>query len=141
MSQHVLIAFDGTPQSHAALQHAIETYPDADLTALYVINPAEHGFTREALENAQAAADTALSNATDLGREFGREIETAVERGGTSNVIVEFAESNDIDHLVMGSHGRKGLARFLLGSVAETVARRAPVSVTVIREADPGTDR
>ena len=44
-----------------------------------------------------------------------------------------YAEENDIDHIVVGSHGRGGVSRMLLGSVAETVARRSSVPVTIIR--------
>jgi nucleotide-binding universal stress UspA family protein len=48
-------------------------------------------------------------------------------------VIVTYADENDVDHVVLGSHGRKGLTRVLLGSVAEAVVRRSPVPVTVVR--------
>jgi len=44
-----------------------------------------------------------------------------------------YAEDLDVDHIVMDSHGRSGASRVLLGSVAETVTRRSPVSVTIVR--------
>jgi nucleotide-binding universal stress UspA family protein len=46
---------------------------------------------------------------------------------------VDYAAEHDIDHIVVGSHGRTGASRILLGSVAETVARRSPVPVTIVR--------
>ena len=47
--------------------------------------------------------------------------------------IIGFAEDNDVSHIVIGSHGRTGASRVLLGSVAQTVVRRAPTPVTVVR--------
>lgn len=58
-------------------------------------------------------------------------METTV--GNPAREIVSFAEDNDITEIVMGSHGRRGVSRVLLGSVAETVVRRAPTTVTVVR--------
>jgi nucleotide-binding universal stress UspA family protein len=43
------------------------------------------------------------------------------------------AEDHDVDGIVMGSHGRSGISRVLLGSVAETAVRRAPCPVTIVR--------
>lgn len=136
MIEHVLVAFDESPQATHALRHALETFPEADLTALHIVNPAEYGHTSEEIERARESAEDSLAAAVDIGREHGTDIETVIDQGGTSKTIVEFVESNDIDHVVLGSHGRQGISRFLLGSVAETVARRAPVSVTVIRGDD-----
>ena len=59
-------------------------------------------------------------------------LERAVEGGKPTRVIVDYAEDEFIDHVVMGSHGRQGVSR-LLGSVAKTVVRRSPVPVTVTR--------
>jgi len=53
--------------------------------------------------------------------------------GRPTKVIVEYADDHDIDQIVMGSHGRSGMSRILLGSVAEIVVRRASVPVTVVR--------
>lgn len=136
MIEHVLVAFDESPQATHALRHALATFPEADLTALHIVNPAEYGHTSEEIERARESAEDSLAAAVDIGREHGTDIETVIDQGGTSKTIVEFVESNDIDHVVLGSHGRQGISRFLLGSVAETVARRAPVSVTIIRADD-----
>ena len=57
---------------------------------------------------------------------------TGVTMSESAN-IVEYVETHDVDHVVIGSHGRKGLSRVLLGSVAELVVRRSPVPVTVVR--------
>jgi len=53
--------------------------------------------------------------------------------GRPARAIEECAEEAAVDHVVIGSHGRDGIARILLGSVAETVVRRSPVPVTAVR--------
>jgi nucleotide-binding universal stress UspA family protein len=50
-----------------------------------------------------------------------------------ARAIVDYAEEHDVAHTVVGSHGRTGVTRVLLGSVAENVMRRAPCPVTVVR--------
>jgi nucleotide-binding universal stress UspA family protein len=69
---------------------------------------------------------------TDEGVAFG----SRTGLGRPAEQIVEGVGSGGIDHVGVGSHGRRGLSRILLGSVAETVVRRSPVSVTIIRSPD-----
>lgn len=140
----VLVPIDGSEQSDAALQHALSEFEGAALTLLHVINPARAGYGAQAgiptsseewLEEAEAEAEELFAAAEE--RAHGRDvrIETVTEVGNPSRVIVEFTEdeANGIDHVVMGSHGRSGLSRVLLGSVAENVVRRSTVPVTVVR--------
>jgi nucleotide-binding universal stress UspA family protein len=54
--------------------------------------------------------------------------------GSPAQSIVEFAESDSIDLIVMGTHGQTGLTRLLMGSVAEAVVRKAPCPVLTIKE-------
>lgn len=61
------------------------------------------------------------------------EINTATERGRPDRAIVAYAAENGFDAIVIGARGRSDLAGVLLGSVAEKVARRSPVPITVIR--------
>lgn len=55
------------------------------------------------------------------------------EGGSAANVILEYAGENEIDHIVMGTTGRTGAERFLIGSVAEKVVRQSTVPVTTIQ--------
>ncbi|MFC6988838.1 universal stress protein [Haloplanus sp. GCM10025708] len=61
------------------------------------------------------------------------ELRTELVVGKPEREIVDYVDQEDVDHVVMGSHGRSGLDRLLLGSVAETVVRRVRVPVTVVR--------
>ena len=142
MSEHVLVPFDGSPQSEAALEHALEAHPEAKITALTVIDPIEAGYGSRAsfptlsgewFERAEIAAEETLEHAVVRSEQQGRTIETDTTTGRPARTIVEYAEETGVDAIVMGSHGRDGVARVLLGSVAETVIRRSSVPVTVVR--------
>lgn len=143
MDQSILVPMDASPKSQKALEHAFERYEDAQLTVLHVTNPVEDTYMTgeedffadyEALEErSREHAESIFETATELAAERGREIRTEREFGPPATKIVEFAEEQEVDHIVIGSHGRSGLARLFLGSVAENVARRAPVPVTIVK--------
>lgn len=146
MAPRILVAIDESPQASAALRHALSTYPDADLHVLHVTDPREWAgmdasgggfYSQEMYERAQESADAILEEAESIAREYDAEVTTAVQEGGADRAIVRYAEEHDVDHVVLGSHGRHGFSRFLLGSVAERVARRSPGSVTIIRKKRP----
>lgn len=65
----------------------------------------------------------------------GFKAEGVVKKGEVRETILGNASDWHADLIVLGSHGRKGIKRFLLGSVAESVARRAPCSVEIVRPA------
>ena len=143
MSSHVLVAYDDSPQAEQALDFALRSFPHAHLTLLTVIDPADAGSRRrlsfpplgdEWLERAREDAQAHLEDAADRVRETDGTVDTAIEIGRPANTVVAYAEDHDVDHVVMGSHGRSGVTRILLGSVAEAVIRRSPVPVTVARD-------
>ena len=142
MAEHVLVAYDGSPRSEAALDHAIGEHADAKITVLSVINPVSAGYIADVgipsgaeqwYRNAKQEAEDLLAEAKERAAAAGVEVETTVGVGRPARAIVEFVEENDVDHVVLGSHGRTGVSRILLGSVAETVMRESPVPVTVVR--------
>lgn len=141
-TEHVLVAYDGTPQSVAALEHACRHHDDARVTVLYAIDPVAAGYSAEVslpstaeewYETARARAESALEEASAAAGEFGVDPETVVEVGRPSTAILEYVREYDVDHVVVGSHGRSGVSRILLGSVAESVMRESPAPVTVVR--------
>lgn len=142
MPRRLLVPLDGSPQSWAALEHAIDVHPDAELTALYVIDPVAGAHSvgggtpiagEEWYEDTKEQAEEVFGEARELAAEHGVDLETTTEVGRPARTIVEYAEEKDFDGIVMGSHGRSGVSRILLGSVAETVVRRSSVPVTVTR--------
>ncbi|WP_459806843.1 universal stress protein [Halopiger thermotolerans] len=146
MATHVLVPVDDSDPSDAALEFALEDQPDATITALHVVDPAElQGYS--AFAGKAAAEDDydddrlqqlefsteILDDAVERAEEYGAAIETDQVVGSVADAVIEYADEHGVDRIVIGSHGRTGASRVLLGSVAETVARRAPVPVTIVR--------
>lgn len=137
---HVLVPVDGSDPSRAALEYTFEQFDGDDVTALYVMDPVEGstswgpGSAGDWLSEAEERAESILADVEERSADADRRIETDSVVGRPARAIVEYAEEHDVDHVVIGSHGRDGISRVLLGSVAETVIRRSPVPVTVVRD-------
>lgn len=138
--EDVLIPHDGSEPSERALTHAMAVAPDAHVTLLSVIDPSS-GFSAGAgapgaaevwYRSEKEQVESRLTDAKQTAEQQGMVVETVVEMGRPARTIIDHARSNDIDRIIMGSHGRRGVSRLLLGSVAETVVRRASVPVTVV---------
>lgn len=121
----------------AAADHAIElaSANDATLRLLYVVDVsslAADDFGTVLLDNLEANGRAALDDLAARAEAAGVECVTLVETGAPHREIVADAETSGADLVVMGTHGRRGLDRFLLGSVAERVVRTAGVPVLVV---------
>jgi nucleotide-binding universal stress UspA family protein len=143
MVDRILVPVDGSEHAATALEYVVENFPDATVVLLHVINPAEAGYGAEAAlptvseewyqerqHDAEELLDELTANSHDAGI---KTVEQEIEVGRPTQVIVDYADDSGTDQIVMGSHGRSGVERLLLGSVAETVMRRATVPVTVVR--------
>jgi nucleotide-binding universal stress UspA family protein len=143
MPRRILVPVDGSPKALEGLEYAVTTYPEDRITVLSVMTP--HGawenddrllsqaqFERWH-EQAREDTDDILDEARELASDHGAEITTEADVGEPWRAIVEYAERNDIDHIIMGSHGRNDDSPLPLGSVAETVMRRSPVLVSIVR--------
>ncbi|GGN07268.1 universal stress protein UspA [Halarchaeum nitratireducens] len=138
----ILVPIDGSEQSDAALEYALDEFQSDDITVINIIDPIEAGYTAQATvpgyseewyEQSEEEAQALFEDARDAADEYGVTLDTVTEVGRPSRTIVDYAEENDYDHIVMGSHGRSGVTRVLLGSVAESVVRRSNVPVTIVR--------
>lgn len=143
MAQTILVPLDGSPQAQEAFEYAIREFPDAAFTVITVLNPAEMStggtemgmasYADQWMEAEEERAEQRFDEARALADEHGVALEAETVLGRPARAIVDYAEENDIDHVIMGSHGRDGVSRILLGSVAETVVRRSPCPITVVR--------
>ena len=141
MNGSILVPIDGSPAAKQALEHAYTQFPDADLILLYVMNPMVDysrrrsfpGYTSEDEFSSERERGEAILEAAAERVPADVDVETALEAGDPARAIVAYADDHDVSHVVLGSHGREGVARYLLGSVAETVVRRVAVPVTVVR--------
>jgi nucleotide-binding universal stress UspA family protein len=137
MTSHVLVPFDGSALSKRALDHALAGTATR-ITVLTVVDPLDAFYRSDATgetwyESAMATADARLERVREHAAGTDVELRTETVVGSPGREIVDFVTAHDVDLVVMGSHGRTGLSRVLLGSVAERVVRRSPVPVTVVR--------
>jgi nucleotide-binding universal stress UspA family protein len=150
----LLVPIDFSPSSRAALEYAafLAEKAGAALEVLHVWEPAGiTGPASMAVLQAQGAAAGAGWSQTREGvrrdvERFvtqsparGRVAAVRVEAGEPSDGILEAARASRADLIVMGTHGRTGIARLLLGSVAEAVLRRATCPVLTVRGASVRT--
>jgi nucleotide-binding universal stress UspA family protein len=102
----------------------LHVFPDAVAAGMEVYIPIDEEATRAALMNLPVVRG---------GPPLARPIETQLSRGDASDEILRAAKDLGCDLIVMGTQGRSGLARALMGSVAESVLRRAECPVLAIR--------
>ncbi len=95
---------------------------------VYIPHPSMDVFQKEALEGAEKAMDRACEEQLE-GR---TNIERRIVSGDPATEILKTIESEDIDLVIMGTHGRKGLEHIVIGSVAENVVRKSPVPVMTV---------
>lgn len=140
----IMVATDGSEAAKSAVESAIEIAKLSE-TKLYAVHVVSVGFFpitiptdaewkkafQEQLVNEGKQATAYVENA---GRKANIEVESVILQGNPAEEILGFAEKNDIDLIVMGTHGTSGITRFLIGSVAENVIRHAKKAVLVVRE-------
>lgn len=146
MYSRILVAIDGSPGAAHALQHAVGLAKglSASLRIIHVVDigllPSgpELSIDIDALLDARyVAAEKILAAARDSVQAPGLEVETRLLDTASpvqhvAAAIAEAAASWPADLLVLGTHGRRGVERWLLGSVAEGVARRSTVPVLLV---------
>jgi universal stress protein A len=86
------------------------------------------------LETERAEAETKLKLLIDEEQMAGIVADYVIYEGFAEECILDYAKRQEADIIIMGSHGRRGLKRMILGSVAEHVIRRAPCPVLVVKE-------
>lgn len=137
----ILIPTDGSDGVERAVRHAVDLAHahGATLHALYVVNTAGYGglpmdASFEGIdEMLRADAEEAVALVEAVADDYDVPIETAIIEGSPSREIVRYAEREGMDLVVMGTHGRGGIDRLLLGSVAEKVVRGSNVPVLTVR--------
>ena len=135
MYQHVLVPTDGSDGTRQAVVHGatIAQRFDATLHALSIVPEGPYGTLEGEEGEAERDAKRAVEQVEDEASRKGVETVTAVRRGVPDEEILGYAEGNAIDMIVMGTHGRTGLDRVIVGSVTETVVRKATVPVVTVR--------
>jgi nucleotide-binding universal stress UspA family protein len=144
MYETILFPTDGSDESLRALEHALDVAHayDATLHALYVVDT---GYPYVEAEGGAVDLSPVSAALRTEGERALEQIETRAERAGTAFVgatreaslvhraITDYAAEHGVDLIVMGTHGRRGFDRWLLGSVTERVIRTADAPVLTVR--------
>ncbi|HLS57227.1 MAG TPA: universal stress protein [Zeimonas sp.] len=146
MYDRILVPIDGSPTSDRALAEAagLARLCSATLRLIHVMDPLTHitgyerpdVYVREIEPAIRKAAQELLTKARDSVADARVRVETAlIDSHGerVSDLILDQAKAWPADLVVIGTHGRRGVDRVLMGSDAEQVARRSPVPVLLVR--------
>jgi nucleotide-binding universal stress UspA family protein len=143
MYERILVPVDGSEMSAAALDHgvALAERLGADVHVLFVADTARDSVTvvgTDLVDALEREGESVVEEATDRYDGRGVTFVTAVLQGDPAETIVDYADDRDVGAIVVGTHGRAGLRRTLLGSVTDRVVRTATVPVvTVGPETEP----
>ncbi|WP_136715970.1 universal stress protein [Halorientalis salina] len=147
MYDNILVPTDGSKTARHAVDQAIDIASkyDATVHVLYVVDVDATSYSLgteqvdrirqghlEDMPEVKEAADEATSYVADAAAEHGLTVKEHIRVGEPARAIRKFVEDSEIDLIVMGSHGRSGLSRVVLGSVAEKVLRRTRLPVLIV---------
>ena len=141
----IMVATDFTAASTPAFRRALElakgdgaelivahAYAPPNVTQAEAVAP---GVYEEWERNLRTATEKQLDGLVEDARKTGTRARAVAVAGAPEEAIAEAAKRNRADLLVMGTHGRKGVSRFFLGSVASRVISTAPCPVMTVRSA------
>lgn len=140
MYQRLLVPTDGSPAAGRAIDHAVAIARrfDATVHGLYVLveGPYESLEQADVMEAANTEATRALDHVRREAKRNDVDVTTTTRRGTPDEEILAYADEAAVDMIVMGTAGRTGLNRVLVGSVTERIVRNATVPVVTVREHD-----
>src|SRR5215472_5536807 len=139
--RHILVAHDFGEAAQAALAFAMDLAKElkARITIVHAYEIPVYGFpeglalTAETIRRIEEATSQAMKGVIEHAQRPGMDIEGVLRQGPAWSEIVAAAVDTKADLVVIGTHGRRGLAHALLGSVAEKVVRAAPCPVLTVR--------
>ena len=141
MFARILVPTDFSAPAEAAVAYGRKMADQFD-AALHLLHIAENPFLRAGFADPRSLDEAAARWLQDRLSEADRRrgAVTIVEQSDEpASAILRYAKSNNIDLIVIGTHGRTGLARAALGSVAESVVRVAPCPVLTVHSAESAT--
>jgi nucleotide-binding universal stress UspA family protein len=138
MYEDILLPFDGSDGAAEALHHAAEVahWTDATIHVLFVADTARESITvveTQVVDALVREGEDIVEEAEKTLQTLGAEYDSDVVQGRPAQTIVEYADQYDHDLILMPTHGREGVSRYLLGSVTEQVVRLASVPVLTAR--------
>lgn len=138
MHENVLIATDGSSKSESSVEYGLDLAErfDAHVHGLYVVETEATyiltvGLGDDQMEEYEEYGKETVSDVTGRAEQRGLDATGVVRTGRIAAEIVEYAEDNDMDLIVMGKQGRGAIEKYL-GSTAEKVARMSDIPVTIV---------
>ena len=140
MFEKILVATDGSEHGYSASKTALELgkISGGKVTAIYVADTNRTSHLPDDMllfsirELLLKEGKEALKQVETLAKDMGVAFEDVVVEGNPGSEIVSYAQSADMDIIILGAVGRTGLDKFLLGSVAEKVVRSSKIPVLTI---------
>ncbi len=139
----IMVATDGSELVKQAVKSAVEIakLSEAKLYAVHVIaigsysiiHSLDEKWKKTMKKQLMIKGEKATAYVENVGKAANIDVESVIIEGNPANEIIDFAENNDIDLIVMGTHEKTELQRFLVGSVAENVIRHSRKAVLIIK--------
>jgi nucleotide-binding universal stress UspA family protein len=145
MFKSIVVGTDGSSTATQAVREAIDVAKavGATLELVSAYAPVPEQRLREERRDAPAdvqwaihprhEVESSLSDAAEIAREAGVEVNTYARQGDPADAIIDIAEERGADLIIVGNKGMTGAKRFLLGSVPDKISHHAPCSVMIIR--------
>jgi nucleotide-binding universal stress UspA family protein len=143
MYKKILAPLDGSELSECTLDHVSAIGSGCQVPEVILLQVIEPLQTAAAIEIPETFANTLskqrkkdagdyLRKAVERIKRSGLKVETAIANGEPADEILKYAEKNKVDLIVMSTHGRSGIVRWAMGSVAEKIVRHSPVPVLTV---------
>jgi len=134
MARHILVPMDDSQPARAALEHALELFSDDEITVIHAVDDLAAGYSgRPLADEGESVNPDLFADVREFADRYDADVSIDVVEGSPIETILEYADEHGVTQIIIGSEGRSGVSRVLLGSIAEGVARDADVPVTIVR--------
>ena len=144
MYNKILVPLDGSKLAESILKHVREIVTGchaSEVVLLRIVEQAETGtpyswggvISAEQVttlgKRVRTEAKTYIRKVAEKLKKEGMAVKTHIVRGAPANIILDYAQKNQVDLIIMSTHGRSGISRWAFGSVTDKVIRNSPVPV------------
>ena len=150
MYRKILAPLDGLPLAECTIEHVKEIAKGCnvpEVVFLFVVDIAKNAYwaadvapnvqiLQQAEEAQKEGAQSYLKKVVAKAKKDGLMVKGVVVEGNPADSIIEYAQKNGVDLIVMSTHGRSGVSRFAMGSVTDKVIRTAAAPVLVVTPAE-----
>ncbi len=150
MYNKILAPLDGSPLAECTIAHITELVKGCNIPEvvfLFVVDVARNAYwaaeaapnvdiLQRAEEAQKEGAEEYLGKVVNKVKQEGVEAKAVIVEGSPADSIIDYANKNNIDLIIMSTHGRSGVTRFALGSVTDKVIRTVAVPVMVVTPAE-----